>query len=82
MKNPRRVDGERLIEHMNAIGGWYWEDTEMEITPEYVMSVISAISDPRSDFYALMRRENVPASPHTMAEAHVLQFRPIIRPPV
>ena len=26
------------------------------------MSVIAAISDPRSDFYALMRRENVPAN--------------------
>ena len=26
------------------------------------MGVISAISDPRSDFYALMRRENVPAN--------------------
>ena len=38
------------------------EDEEREITPEYVMSVISAISDPRSDFYALMRRENVPAN--------------------
>ena len=24
---------------------------------------------------------DVPASPHTMAEAHVLQFRRIIRPP-
>ena len=26
------------------------------------MSVITAISDPRSDFYSLMRRENVPAN--------------------
>ena len=26
------------------------------------MGVIAAISDPRSDFYALMRRENVPAN--------------------
>jgi hypothetical protein len=27
-----------------------------------VMAVIAAISDPRSDFYSLMRRENVPAN--------------------
>ena len=50
------------MEHVDAVGGWYWEDGEREITPEYVMGVISAISDPRSDFYALMRRENVPAN--------------------
>ena len=50
------------MEHVNAVGGWYWEDSEQEITSEYVMSVIAAISDPRSDFYALMRRENVPAN--------------------
>ena len=48
--------------HVDAVGGWYWQDTERPITPEYVMSVITAISDPRSDFYALMRRENVPAN--------------------
>ena len=50
------------MEHVDAVGGWYWEDVEREITPEYVMGVITAISDPRSDFYALMRRENVPAN--------------------
>ena len=48
--------------HVDAVGGWYFQDEELEITPEYVMSVIAAISDPRSDFYALMRRENVPAN--------------------
>jgi predicted unusual protein kinase regulating ubiquinone biosynthesis (AarF/ABC1/UbiB family) len=62
VKNPQRVEAERLMEHVNAVGGWYWEDRTRAITPEYVMSVITAISDPRSDFYALMRRENVPAS--------------------
>ena len=43
------------MHHVDAVGGWYWQDTERPITPEYVMSVITAISDPRSDFYALMR---------------------------
>jgi predicted unusual protein kinase regulating ubiquinone biosynthesis (AarF/ABC1/UbiB family) len=62
LKNPQRIDAERLMKHVDAVGGWYWEDAEKEITPEYVMGVITAISDPRSDFYSLMRRENVPAN--------------------
>jgi predicted unusual protein kinase regulating ubiquinone biosynthesis (AarF/ABC1/UbiB family) len=62
LKNPQRIDALQLMEHVDAVGGWYWEDREREITPEYVMGVISAISDPRSDFYRLMRRENVPAN--------------------
>ena len=62
LRNPKRIDAEQLMAHVDAVGGWYLRDGELEITPEYVMSVISAISDPRSDFYALMRRENVPAN--------------------
>ena len=62
LRNPKRVDAEQLMAHVDAVGGWYLEDGEREITSEYVMGVIAAISDPRSDFYALMRRENVPAN--------------------
>ncbi len=62
LRDPQRIDAERLMEHVDAVGGWYLEDVEREVTPEYVMAVITAISDPRSDFYALMRRENVPAN--------------------
>jgi predicted unusual protein kinase regulating ubiquinone biosynthesis (AarF/ABC1/UbiB family) len=62
LRNPKRVDAEQLMAHVDAVGGWYLEDGEREIAPDYVMGVISAISDPRSDFYALMRRENVPAN--------------------
>jgi predicted unusual protein kinase regulating ubiquinone biosynthesis (AarF/ABC1/UbiB family) len=62
LRNPSRIDAEQLMQHVDAVGGWYWEDEEREITPEYVMSVITAISDPRSDFYRLMRRENMPAN--------------------
>jgi predicted unusual protein kinase regulating ubiquinone biosynthesis (AarF/ABC1/UbiB family) len=62
IKNPQRIDAERLMEHVNAVGGWYWEDQEKQITPEHVMSVIAVISGPRSDFFTLMRRENVPAN--------------------
>jgi predicted unusual protein kinase regulating ubiquinone biosynthesis (AarF/ABC1/UbiB family) len=62
LRDPKRVEAERLMKHVDAVGGWYLEDVEREVTPEYVMGVIAAMSDPRSDFYALMRRENVPAN--------------------
>jgi predicted unusual protein kinase regulating ubiquinone biosynthesis (AarF/ABC1/UbiB family) len=62
LRDPKRIDAERLMQHVDAVGGWYLEDAEREVTSEYVMGVIAAISDPRSDFYALMRRENVPAN--------------------
>jgi predicted unusual protein kinase regulating ubiquinone biosynthesis (AarF/ABC1/UbiB family) len=62
LKSPSRVDAEALMAHVDAVGGWYWEDGEREITPDYVMGVISAVSDPRSAFYALMRRETIPAN--------------------
>jgi predicted unusual protein kinase regulating ubiquinone biosynthesis (AarF/ABC1/UbiB family) len=62
LRDPKRIEAERLMQHVDAVGGWYLEDVDREIEPEYVMAVIAAISDPRSDFYSLMRRENVPAN--------------------
>jgi predicted unusual protein kinase regulating ubiquinone biosynthesis (AarF/ABC1/UbiB family) len=62
LRNPKRIDAERLMQHVDAVGGWYLEDGDRELSPAYVMGVITAVSDPRSDFYALMRRENVPAN--------------------
>jgi len=62
LNKPDRVDAERLMEHVKAVGGWYMEDREVTIDASYVMGVISAVSDPRSDFFDLMRRENIPAN--------------------
>jgi len=62
LNRPKRVDAERLMEHVKAIGGWYMQDSELTIDSELVMRAISAVSDPRSGFFDLMRRENVPAN--------------------
>ena len=43
------------------VGGWYMEDGEVQITPERVMKMIEVTSDPRSDFFDLVRRESLPA---------------------
>ncbi|MBX5470141.1 MAG: AarF/ABC1/UbiB kinase family protein [Thermoleophilaceae bacterium] len=61
-RNPKRVDAERLMEQVRAVGGWYMEDREVTIDSERVMRAIAAASDPRSEFFQLMRRENLPAN--------------------
>jgi predicted unusual protein kinase regulating ubiquinone biosynthesis (AarF/ABC1/UbiB family) len=62
LRNPKRVDAERMMEHVKTVGGWYMEDRELTVDSELVMRAIAAVSDPRSDFYDVMRRENVPAN--------------------
>ena len=61
IKNPSKLDAQRLMDHVMVVGGWYMEDREIELTPERVMKVIESTSDPRSEYYDLMRRESLPA---------------------
>jgi predicted unusual protein kinase regulating ubiquinone biosynthesis (AarF/ABC1/UbiB family) len=61
VNDPNKVDAERLMRHVKLVGGWYLEDGEVQITPERVMKMIEVTSDPRSDFYDLVRKENLPA---------------------
>jgi predicted unusual protein kinase regulating ubiquinone biosynthesis (AarF/ABC1/UbiB family) len=61
IQNPSRFDAEKLMEHVMVVGGWYMEDRVIQLTPERVMKVIESTSDPRSEYYPLMRRESLPA---------------------
>jgi predicted unusual protein kinase regulating ubiquinone biosynthesis (AarF/ABC1/UbiB family) len=61
LNDPTRVDAERLMEHVKMVGGWYLEDGEVRITPKRVMKMIEVTSDPRSDFFDLVRKESLPA---------------------
>src|SRR3954449_2677990 len=61
VKNPSKLDAERLLEHMQAIGGWYVQDREIEIDARLVMKIIEITNDPRSEYFDLMRRESIPA---------------------
>jgi predicted unusual protein kinase regulating ubiquinone biosynthesis (AarF/ABC1/UbiB family) len=61
LRDADAIDAERLMEHVKFVGGWYLEDEELEITPKRVMKMIEVTSDPRSDFYDLVRKEAVPA---------------------
>src|SRR3954451_8602346 len=62
VRNPKRVDAERLMEHVKTVGGWYMRDEELTIDSELVMCAIAAVTDPRSEFFDMMRRENIPAN--------------------
>src|SRR4051794_12350531 len=35
VRNPKRVDAERLMEHVKTVGGWYLEDRDVRIDSEY-----------------------------------------------
>jgi predicted unusual protein kinase regulating ubiquinone biosynthesis (AarF/ABC1/UbiB family) len=61
VKNPSKLDAERLMEHTMAVSGWFVEDREIEITGRRVMKIIESTNDPRSEYYDLMRRESLPA---------------------
>ena len=50
------------MEHVKMVGGWYLEDGAVRITSKRVMKMIEVTSDPRSDFYNLVRKENLPTS--------------------
>jgi len=61
VKNPSKLDAERLLEHTMAVSGWFIEDREVEISAKRVMKIIESTNDPRSEYYDLMRRESLPA---------------------
>jgi len=61
VKNPSKLDAERLMEHTMAVSGWFLEDREIEISARRVMKIIESTNDPRSEYYDLMRRESLPA---------------------
>jgi predicted unusual protein kinase regulating ubiquinone biosynthesis (AarF/ABC1/UbiB family) len=62
LRDPKKVDAELLMEHVKVVGGWYMEDSDVTVDSHRVMESIAAVSDPRSEFYRLMRRENLPAN--------------------
>jgi predicted unusual protein kinase regulating ubiquinone biosynthesis (AarF/ABC1/UbiB family) len=61
LNNPQKIDAEQLMDHVQVVGGWYMEDRDVKVDSRRVMDAIAAVSDPRSEFYRLMRRENIPA---------------------
>jgi predicted unusual protein kinase regulating ubiquinone biosynthesis (AarF/ABC1/UbiB family) len=61
IRNPDKIDAEKLMRHVKAVGGWYLEDRETTIDADTVMTAMEAMTDPRSEFYDLVRQQSLPA---------------------
>jgi hypothetical protein len=55
-----RFDPERLLGQVTALNGWYANDQDFTITPEYVSRVMIDASDPRSQYWDMLKNETVP----------------------
>jgi predicted unusual protein kinase regulating ubiquinone biosynthesis (AarF/ABC1/UbiB family) len=58
--NDEVITAERLQEHFNAAAAWYRADRDFTIDRDYVRQVIIDVSDPRSRFWDIMKRQTVP----------------------
>jgi predicted unusual protein kinase regulating ubiquinone biosynthesis (AarF/ABC1/UbiB family) len=54
-------DPQVLLDQFEGLTWWYTRDEEVLLAPEDATQVLIDMSDPRSEFYRLMRRETVPA---------------------
>ena len=61
LKRPEQIDAEKLMRHVKAVGGWYLEDREVTVDADMVMTAMEAMTDPRSEFYDLVRKQSLPA---------------------
>jgi predicted unusual protein kinase regulating ubiquinone biosynthesis (AarF/ABC1/UbiB family) len=61
VKNPSKLDAERLMDHVMLVGGWYMEDRDYQVSARRVAKIIESASDPRSEYFDLLRRESLPA---------------------
>jgi predicted unusual protein kinase regulating ubiquinone biosynthesis (AarF/ABC1/UbiB family) len=61
IRKPTKLDADQLMEHVMLVGGWYLEDGEYKVSARRVMKIIESASDPRSEYFTVMRRENIPA---------------------
>ncbi len=62
VKNPTKLDAEHLMDHVMLVGGWYIEDRTYRVSNRRVMKIIESASDPRSEYFQVMRRESIPAN--------------------
>jgi predicted unusual protein kinase regulating ubiquinone biosynthesis (AarF/ABC1/UbiB family) len=54
------VTAERVLAHFEAAAGWYCEDRPFTIDRPYVRNVFIVVSDPRSEFFEIMKHQTVP----------------------
>jgi predicted unusual protein kinase regulating ubiquinone biosynthesis (AarF/ABC1/UbiB family) len=55
-----RIAADHLLEHLFAVAGWYLEDRERRIEPDYVEQVLFDFGDPRSSSWQRLKHVSVP----------------------
>jgi predicted unusual protein kinase regulating ubiquinone biosynthesis (AarF/ABC1/UbiB family) len=58
--NDPLVEPERVLRHFYAVADWYVQDREVRLDQAYIGRLMIDMGDPRSEFWSLMRRENLP----------------------
>ncbi len=58
--DPDKFKPERVLEHFRAATSWYTVDETVELTPEYATQVVIDMSDPRSEYFGMLRHESAP----------------------
>ncbi len=57
---PEKFKPDRVLEHFRAATSWYTIDEEIALTPEYATQVLIDMSDPRSEYFGMLRHESAP----------------------
>jgi predicted unusual protein kinase regulating ubiquinone biosynthesis (AarF/ABC1/UbiB family) len=57
---PEKFDPDRVLEHFRAATSWYTVDHEVQLTPDYATQVLIDMSDPRSEYFGMLRHESAP----------------------
>jgi predicted unusual protein kinase regulating ubiquinone biosynthesis (AarF/ABC1/UbiB family) len=55
-----RISADHLLEHLFAVAGWYLEDRDRRIEPDYVEQVLFDFGDPRSSSWQRLKHVSVP----------------------
>lgn len=61
IKDHTKFNVELLMDHVLLVGGWYLSGKKQKITRRYVAKALTAISDPRGDYFELVRTASLPA---------------------
>ncbi|MGH2905455.1 MAG: ABC1 kinase family protein [Solirubrobacterales bacterium] len=61
IRDRKKFNVELLMEHVRLVGGWYLSGRKQKISRRYVAKAINALSDPRGEFFELVRTASLPA---------------------
>jgi predicted unusual protein kinase regulating ubiquinone biosynthesis (AarF/ABC1/UbiB family) len=61
LPEPDTFAPEDLLAQLAAMGAWYLEPGERRLSPRYVTDLVDSTTGPRSPWFALLRRQSLPA---------------------